>query len=93
MPQKSYQCQITGRVQGVFFRSYLKKHADNLHLAGWAKNEPSGSVLLEVQGEGDAVDEFLKLVKIGSENAKITKVKVRKIPNQTNLKEFIIKII
>jgi acylphosphatase len=39
--------EVSGKVQGVFFRKYTKAKADELGLTGWCRNTPRGTV----QGE------------------------------------------
>lgn len=48
-----------GRVQGVGFRATARSIARAHPVTGWVRNEPDGSVLLEVQGAEDAVAAFL----------------------------------
>ena len=43
---------IHGRVQGVFFRAFVNKHAHLLNLAGFVRNKRDGTG--EVVAEGDA---------------------------------------
>lgn len=43
---------VRGRVQGVFYRAACKARADELGVAGWARNLDDGRV--EVIAEGDA---------------------------------------
>ena len=40
-----------GRVQGVYFRAFVQRHAQALGLAGWARNMPDGGSV-EVVAEG-----------------------------------------
>ena len=49
----------SGRVQGVFFRATAKRCAEAHPVAGWVRNEPDGTVSLEIQGTPDAVDAAL----------------------------------
>ncbi|HOF86502.1 MAG TPA: acylphosphatase [Armatimonadota bacterium] len=42
---------ITGRVQGVQYRAFVRRHAAALGLTGWVRNRADGSV--EVVAEGD----------------------------------------
>lgn len=44
------QVIVRGRVQGVSFRAWTKKTAQELGINGWVKNRTDGSV--EVVGEG-----------------------------------------
>lgn len=47
---------ISGRVQGVFFRSCTQDEATRLGLTGWAKNLPTGQVEVVVEGSQDRLD-------------------------------------
>lgn len=40
-----------GRVQGVYFRAFVQRHAEALGLTGWARNLPDGATV-EVAAEG-----------------------------------------
>ena len=49
-----------GRVQGVGFRYTVKDLARGFEVCGWVKNLPDGSVELQVMGENDEVESFIK---------------------------------
>lgn len=51
-----------GRVQGVGFRATVLELASNRPVTGWVRNEPDGSVLMEVQGDPDAVEAVLNAI-------------------------------
>ena len=53
---------ITGIVQGVGFRPFVYGLADRLKLRGWVKNTSAG-VDIEVDGEKDVLDTFIKLLR------------------------------
>ena len=44
MKYASVKFEVSGRVQGVFFRKYTKKKAEELGLAGWCRNTPRETV-------------------------------------------------
>ncbi len=48
-----------GRCQGVGFRYTAQDLANRLGLTGWARNEPDGTVEMEVQGPAEQVARFL----------------------------------
>jgi acylphosphatase len=50
---------FSGRVQGVGFRATARAIAHAHPVSGFVRNEPDGTVLLEVQGPPDAVAGFL----------------------------------
>ncbi|MGZ5309759.1 MAG: acylphosphatase, partial [Solirubrobacterales bacterium] len=56
--RRRIRARVEGTVQGVGFRPFVFKLATELGLGGWVLNDSSG-VLLEVEGEGPAVEEFL----------------------------------
>ena len=47
-----------GEVQGVGFRWTSKRLANELGLTGWVRNEPDGSVSMELQGDDAQVAAF-----------------------------------
>jgi acylphosphatase len=50
---------VTGRVQNVTFRASTRRRADELGVAGWARNLADGSVEAELEGPRPAVEELL----------------------------------
>lgn len=53
------EARITGRVQGVWYRSWTCGEARGLGLAGWVRNEPDGSVRALFAGPRAAVEQML----------------------------------
>ena len=58
-----YKISVKGRVQGVFFRASTRDKANELDLTGFVRNEPNGSVYIEVQG--DRKNELVAWIKAG----------------------------
>ncbi|MFT3684767.1 MAG: acylphosphatase [Phycisphaerales bacterium] len=52
---------IRGRVQGVGFRATTREVVNRQpsRLTGWVRNEPDGSVQIELQGEARAIEAAL----------------------------------
>lgn len=76
---KNIRIKIEGRVQGVFFRGSTKKTADKLNLKGFVKNKYDGSVLIEVQGKEDKLNEFIKFCKTGPVHAYVENIEIKEI--------------
>jgi acylphosphatase len=53
---KAVDVRITGLVQGVSFRYYTRRRAEDLGVAGWVRNEADGSVTGHFEGPERAVD-------------------------------------
>jgi hydrogenase maturation protein HypF len=56
---------VNGLVQGVGFRPYVHRLASHLRLGGFVRNQTSG-VLIEVEGEADALDRFVDALANGA---------------------------
>lgn len=74
--QKEIEASITGYVQGVNFRKFIKKHADELSIRGFVKNMSDGSVEVVAQGEEDNLKDFINLLKKGPYFAEVEEVDV-----------------
>ena len=80
-----------GRVQGVGFRYTTKDIAKGFDVCGTVKNLPEGTVELEVMGEREEVEAFLK--EIAEESAMAHHIKgmhVKNIPPLDGVKGFTI---
>ena len=67
---------ISGRVQGVFYRSSAQQRASSLDLRGWVRNLADGRVECLACGEPNALEELEKWLEIGPKYAKVTNIKV-----------------
>jgi acylphosphatase len=68
---------VSGRVQGVFFRSETKHKADRYDVKGWVRNLPDGIVEAVFEGEEEAVKALIEFCKRGPSGARITNVDLR----------------
>jgi len=62
---KRYHLLVSGRVQGVGFRWYVKDLARKQNLAGWVRNLSSGQVEIIAEGEEKDWVLFLQGLKKG----------------------------
>ena len=65
-----------GRVQGVFFRDTLRREAERAGVAGWASNEPDGSVEVVLEGGSEAVERLVALCRSGPGASEVEDVEV-----------------
>ena len=71
--------RITGRVQGVGFRWWVRRHAQGLGLTGWVMNAPDErSVELVAEGPAGALDEIERLIREGPSGAVVDSVEARR---------------
>ena len=71
---------VSGRVQGVFFRSSIRDQARAHGLTGWARNALDGRVEAEAQGPRTAIGELIAACREGPPGARVTAVDVEEIP-------------
>ncbi|XP_073831192.1 acylphosphatase-2-like [Musca autumnalis] len=51
--------EVFGKVQGVFFRKYTEKQANQLGLRGWCMNTAEGTVKGQLEGPQNELNEML----------------------------------
>jgi acylphosphatase len=77
MGLKRIEIIVRGRVQGVYYRATAEREARQHGLTGWVKNRKDGSVEMVVEGEEDAVKDFLAWAQLGPSTARVDKVETR----------------
>jgi len=79
----TYQCIISGKVQGVYYRYSVKKMALSAGFNGYVKNLPNGDVeaCVTVTKEKE-LQPFLDILKMGSPHSKVQEIKTRQIESQ-----------
>jgi len=70
---------ITGRVQGVFFRVSTQTQATKLNLSGFVRNQPDGSVYIEVSGAPSDLHQFTAWCHQGLKYARVDSVSLHSI--------------
>jgi acylphosphatase len=67
---------ISGRVQGVFFRSETKEKADEYGVKGWVRNLPDGRVEAIFEGEKEKVDKIIEFCRHGPPGAIVKNIEI-----------------
>ena len=88
MVKKAAKFILQGTVQGVFFRQFIKEKAELLKLTGFTRNLTDGSVEVIVEGEGDKIETFAKLLSEGPEHASIRNIQAEERKWSGEFKEF-----
>ena len=77
MSCKRVHAIVHGRVQGVFFREYTKRKAQELGLEGWVRNLPDRTVETVFRGEADLVAVMIQWLYTGSPQSDVTEVDIK----------------
>jgi len=67
---------VSGRVQGVLFRSETQDEARRQDITGWVRNLADGRVEAVFEGEKDKVEALVEFCRRGPPGARVSKVDV-----------------
>ena len=72
----SARMRVTGRVQGVGYRYYAMRQANEFGLKGYVKNQGDGSVEVQVEGEKEIIERFKSFLKQGPGYSSVDQVEI-----------------
>ena len=81
--------QVRGQVQGVGFRPFVYRLADELKLRGWVRNDAAG-VAIEAQGSSAALERFLAALHQPPPLARIDELRTTALPARAGEASFVI---
>ena len=73
---------MSGTVQGVFFRKFIRDKADEIRVRGFVRNLDDGRVEIIAEANDAKVNRFLDACKQGPPHAEIRDVKTEEIKHQ-----------
>ena len=79
---------VSGRVQGVFFRSETRREAGKHGVSGWVRNLPDDKVEAVFEGERENVQKLLEFCERGPLGANVAKTDVAWEPYSGEFKGF-----
>ncbi len=79
---------VTGRVQGVSFRSSLREVARRYLVQGWVKNNPDGSLEAVLQGREENLGHVLDWARHGPPGAVVTEFKTELLEPSVGVGDF-----
>jgi acylphosphatase len=82
---------VSGRVQGVFFRSRARQEARQRAVTGWARNLPEGRVEAVFEGEEKDVKKLIEFCRKGPVGATVAKAEVSMEQYRGNFEDFQVK--
>lgn len=85
--KKAVRLYISGTVQGVFFRRFVKDNADKLNVRGFVRNLEDGRIEIFIEGEQDNIANMISICKRGPAHSNLRKVDEKEEKLQ-DFKEF-----
>lgn len=81
MSEERLTARVTGRVQGVGFRWWVRRHAEGLGLVGWVMNgDDERSVDVVAEGPAQALAALERLLNAGPSGARVESVEAHRGP-------------
>lgn len=72
--KKAKRLYITGSLQSLFYRQFIKENADKHNVKGFLRIREDGRVEIFLEGGSDAVDTMINICKNGPKHAIIRNV-------------------
>lgn len=66
---------VSGKVQGVGFRYFVRQEARALGITGWVMNLKDGTVTMEAQSSPQVLEELIERLKKGNGFSKVVQLK------------------
>jgi acylphosphatase len=79
---KTIKINVTGTVQGVFFRKFIKDSADKFRVRGFVRNLDNGQIEIVAEGKDENVNSLLSTCSRGPLHSEIKNVESREIRYQ-----------
>jgi len=65
---------VEGRVQGVFFRHYIRETATAYNIKGWVRNLHDGRVEMVCEGSGEDIEKMIQWCRQGPPGSYVKKI-------------------
>ena len=88
MEIEEVRCVVKGKVQGVFYRDFVAKHARHLALTGYVRNMSNFTVEIVAQGYRDKLEKFLEHTRKGPFLARVSDMEVERREPSKEFKSF-----
>ncbi len=85
--KKAIRLHLSGTVQSMFFRNFVKQNAENYNVKGFFRKLEDGRVEIFLEGNSDEVDKVAQMCKTGPKYAQIREV-MEKEDHLQDFKEF-----
>jgi acylphosphatase len=82
---------VSGRVQGVYFRMFTQRKANQLGINGSVRNLPDGRVEAIGEAENAVLEQFIEWCRKGPVTARVDQVEITELEHDEELTSFEIK--
>ena len=79
---KTLKLEISGMIQGVFFRRFIFEKANELELKGFVRNLDNGNVEVIIEGRDEKVNQMIEEAKKSPGQSQVKDIKVTEMKHQ-----------
>lgn len=79
---------VSGKVQGVFYRDYVRTEAEKLKIKGYVRNLQDGTVEVVIDGTDYQVNKMILACRKGSFLASVDNVRIEEFYGNEEFEEF-----
>ncbi len=72
--KKSIRLYISGTVQDIFFRTFIKSNAEKYNVKGFTRNLEDGRIEVFLEGDANDVNKMIEICKEGPKHSQIKNV-------------------
>lgn len=85
---KTIEAVVSGRVQGVGYRSFVISNARNLGIRGTVRNNKDGTVTIICQGNENAIAEFFRRINVRNLIVRVESIEKREVKEPKEYQDF-----
>lgn len=82
---------VEGRVQGVGYRAFAQRRAQERKLTGYAVNLHDGRVKIRVEGNPETIEGYVRELETGPPLARIERLTVTSVPYTGQYRDFAVR--
>ena len=75
--KKSVRIYLSGTVQGVFFRAFVKENAERHNVKGFVRNLEDGRIEIFLEGDSKDVNKMVELSQKGPKHSQIRNADIK----------------
>lgn len=75
--KKSVRLYVSGFIQGIFYRSYIKENAERLNVKGFVRSLEDNRVEVFLEGNLDDVNKMIELCRKGLKSTEIRDIEIK----------------
>jgi O-acetyl-ADP-ribose deacetylase (regulator of RNase III)/acylphosphatase len=78
-PQISFEIEVEGKVQGVYYRAKTKEMAEQFDIYGTVQNKNDGTVYIRAESDRISIQQLINWCRIGPQGAQVSNLRYKQV--------------